>query len=75
MKVTIKGQVTIPARIREYLGIYPHTNVDFSIAEGKVILVKPDTDPEESGRFLNMRGILKGELSTEKWMQATRSDW
>jgi len=45
MKVTTKGQVTIPARIRDYLGIYPHTNVDFRIAGGRVILVKPDTDP------------------------------
>ena len=75
MKVTTKWQVTIPARIRDYLGIYPHTNVDFRIAGGRVILVKPDTDPEESGRFLTMRGILKGELSTKKWMQATRGDW
>ena len=74
MKVTTKGQVTIPARIRDYLGIYPHTNVDFRIAGGRVILVKPDTDPEESGRFSTMRGILKGELSTEKWMKATRGD-
>ncbi len=74
MKVTTKGQVTIPVRIRDYLGIFPHADVDFQIMGGRVILVKPDADKAESGRFLPLRGILKGKLTTQRWMQNTRGD-
>lgn len=36
--VTSKGQVTIPAEIRQQLGIKPHDRVVFRIAEGGVYL-------------------------------------
>jgi AbrB family looped-hinge helix DNA binding protein len=29
MRITSKGQVTIPAKIREQAGLLPHTEVDF----------------------------------------------
>jgi AbrB family looped-hinge helix DNA binding protein len=75
MKVTTKGQVTIPIRIRDYLGILPHTEVEFEVHEGQVVLLKPAAggDPGQ-GRFAGMRGIAKGKLSTEQWMKATRGD-
>ena len=72
MKVTTKGQVTIPARIRDYLDISPHADVDFRIAGGMVFLIKPDADHAVTGKFSSMRGILKGELTTQKWMRETR---
>ena len=37
-RVTSKGQVTIPKRIREALGIKPGSRVDFVLAEGRVTL-------------------------------------
>lgn len=74
MKVTTKGQVTIPTRIRDYLGIFPHTDVDFRIRGGRVILVKPEPDRTALGKFSAMRGILKGTITTQKWMRKTRSD-
>ncbi len=40
MRVTTKGQVTIPQHIREKLGITPATEVDFVEEEGRVFLVK-----------------------------------
>jgi len=74
MKVTTKGQVTIPARIREYLGIAPHTEVDFRIKGGTVVLVKQDAKTEANDRFLALRGILKGQRTTRQWMRETRGD-
>lgn len=74
MKVTTKGQVTIPARIREYLGIAPHSEVDFRVADGQVILVKQDAVKGDQGRFAPLRGVLKGKLTTQKWMRETRGD-
>ena len=74
MRVTTKGQVTIPVRIREYLGIAPHSEVDFQIADGMVILVKPDTADSGVNKFSSMRGTLKGGLTTQQWMRKTRGD-
>ncbi|MDQ4078464.1 MAG: AbrB/MazE/SpoVT family DNA-binding domain-containing protein [Chloroflexota bacterium] len=37
-KVTTKGQVTIPAEVRELLGLKPHDKVVFRVEEGKVEL-------------------------------------
>lgn len=75
MKVTTKGQVTIPVRIRGYLGIVPPAEVDFAVLGGQVVLTKA-TEPTENGRgrFASMRGIASGRLTTDEWMKATRGD-
>lgn len=76
MKVTAKGQVTIPARIRGYLGIRPHCEVEFTIREGEVVMSKAGerTVEQAQRRFASMRGILGRDLSTHEWMAATRGD-
>jgi AbrB family looped-hinge helix DNA binding protein len=74
MKVTTKGQVTIPARIRDYLHIAPHGDVDFRIANGNVILVKHEDQQKPQSQFKAMRGVLKGTMTTKQWMNATRGD-
>jgi AbrB family looped-hinge helix DNA binding protein len=75
MKVTTKGQVTIPIRIRDYLGIVPHTDVDFQVHEGQVVLVKPTPNGQRGqGPFAEMRGIVKGTLTTDQWLKATRGE-
>lgn len=38
MKITSKGQVTIPQEIRERLGLLPHTEVDCEMRGGVVML-------------------------------------
>lgn len=40
MRVTEKGQVTIPKEIRERLGIKPGSDVEFVVADKGVMLVK-----------------------------------
>ena len=72
MKVTTKGQVTIPARVREHLDIAPHADVEFRISGGVVLLVKHEGAHEAGGRFAALRGVLKGARTTKQWMQATR---
>ena len=39
-KVTRKGQVTIPRKIRELLGIRSRTSVKFKVVEGKCVIEK-----------------------------------
>jgi AbrB family looped-hinge helix DNA binding protein len=38
MRITSKGQVTIPAEIREQAGLLPHTEVEFEF-DGKVVRI------------------------------------
>ena len=40
MRITTKGQVTIPQEIREALGLLPNTEVTFDIVEGEARLRK-----------------------------------
>jgi AbrB family looped-hinge helix DNA binding protein len=71
MRVTVKGQVTIPQHIREKLGITPYSEIDFVEEKGKVILVKV----VESGKtrtFNRFRGVAKVGLTTDEIMSLTR---
>ena len=74
MKVTTKGQVTIPVRIRDYLGIAPHSEVDFRIEGGSVVLVKHEVSRDGTSRFSPLRGVLKGKLTTQQWTRKIRGD-
>ena len=38
MRITSKGQVTIPQAIREKAGLLPHTEVEFQYIRGQVVL-------------------------------------
>ena len=42
MRITSKGQVTIPADIRERAGLLPHTDVDFEFDGEVVRIVRTD---------------------------------
>ncbi len=46
MRITSKGQVTIPQDVREAAGLQPGTDVDFVLRKGEVRLVK--TKPSRS---------------------------
>ena len=72
MKVTTKGQVTIPRHIRQFPGINPHSEIDFEIREDEVVLKK--VIPRTTGKSSRLRGSKKGGLITKEWMEATRGD-
>ena len=40
MRLTSKGQVTIPQEIRERLGLLPQTEVEFEI-DGEAVRIRP----------------------------------
>lgn len=71
MRVTSKGQVTIPRKVRERLGIAPETEVDFVEENGKFYLVKASA-PVPTGRFKQLRGIADTKMSTDEIMHLTR---
>lgn len=50
MRVTSKGQVTIPKEIRDHLGIGPGSEVDFVESDGTVLLVSLDDEQAQRRR-------------------------
>lgn len=47
-RVTLKGQVTIPKRIREALGLTPGASVEFSLESGHAVVEPVRGDPVEA---------------------------
>lgn len=77
MRITSKGQVTIPQAIREQFGLMPDTEVDFVVENGTVRLVKVETSPAESrGRSIvrRLRGRASVSMSTDEILALTRDD-
>jgi antitoxin PrlF len=73
MRVTSKGQVTIPQKVRQRLGITPGSEVDFRLDEhgARLVRVSPGAGTELVGR---MRGRATVTMSTEEIMALTRGD-
>jgi AbrB family looped-hinge helix DNA binding protein len=73
MRITTKGQVTIPLPIREKMGLWPHTEVAFFIDGDRVRLQKVNT-PSNRGKELirRMRGQATVKMSTDEIMALTR---
>ncbi|MBD3334414.1 MAG: AbrB/MazE/SpoVT family DNA-binding domain-containing protein [Candidatus Eisenbacteria bacterium] len=75
MRITSKGQVTIPHHIRERFGLLPDTEVDF-IVEGRTIrLVKIEGRKGESRgqkAVRRLRGRATVSMTTEEIMALTR---
>ena len=75
MRVTSKGQVTIPADIREKAGLLPNTEVEFSMAGRKVILRKVAGRRSRGTRLVStMRGRATRKMSTDQIMALTRGE-
>jgi AbrB family looped-hinge helix DNA binding protein len=74
MRVTTKGQATIPQNIREKLGITPTTEVDFVEEEGRVFLVKQKGEKAATRKFAKLRSAATVKMTTDEIMALTRSD-
>ncbi len=77
MRITSKGQVTIPADIREKAGLMPHTEVDFEF-DGKVTRIVPAKAAANSSRgdrlVAHMRGRGDVAMSTDEIMALLRGE-
>lgn len=75
MKITSKGQVTIPQRFRLKFGLLPHSEVAFEEIEGGVV-IRPALSNEQTiaQRLRQARGAATGPFSTADIMQLTRGD-
>jgi AbrB family looped-hinge helix DNA binding protein len=73
MRVTSKGQVTIPYKVRQQLGIRPGSEVDFQLDDRGARLIRV-CDGEGRDLARRMRGRATVAMSTEEIMALTRGD-
>jgi AbrB family looped-hinge helix DNA binding protein len=76
MRVTDKGQVTIPIRIRRKAGLLPNTDVEF-VVKGKNVILRKSANkaPRRGGKLVAaMRGRATRRLSTDDIMALTRGE-
>jgi AbrB family looped-hinge helix DNA binding protein len=76
MRVTSKGQVTIPAEIRQRAGILPDTEVAFKFDGKKIELVRVGAKSGRKSRgqkiVEHLRGRGTGKLTTDQILALTR---
>jgi antitoxin PrlF len=75
MRVTSKGQVTIPRDIRRRLGIVSHSEVEF-VVERNTVIFRPAQGVPSQGTCLveGLRGRATVKLTTDEIMALTRGD-
>lgn len=75
MRITSKGQVTIPRDIRATLGVVPSSEVEFVREGGRVWLRKRKPGTARARTLVaQMRGRATSRMSTEQIMRLTRGD-
>jgi AbrB family looped-hinge helix DNA binding protein len=77
MRITTKGQVTIPQEIRERLNMLPHSEVEFDVV-GDSVRIRKKKDSKTRGQRLieHMRrahGPMPG-MTTDQLMALTRGE-
>jgi AbrB family looped-hinge helix DNA binding protein len=77
LRITSKGQVTIPVEIREQAGLLPQTEVEFEF-DGKAVRIVRAKIRKKEGRGARLIGHLRGRgdvaMSTDEIMALTRKN-
>jgi AbrB family looped-hinge helix DNA binding protein len=70
--VSEKGQITVPKRLRDRLGIHPGDRLELVEDAGRLIATK--TVPGEDDPVDTVYGILNLDVSTDEAIQAMRGE-
>ena len=77
MRITSKGQVTIPVEIRERLGLLPNSEVEFEV-EGSTVRIRKARGGRAKGRgrsiVAQLRGRASAGMTTDQIMALTRGE-
>jgi antitoxin PrlF len=71
-RVTEKGQITVPKRLRERLGILPGDQLELVEEEGRLVVMK--TVPGDGDPVAAVYGILHLDVSADEAIQALRGE-
>lgn len=78
MRITSRGQITIPVEIRERMGLLPNTEVDFEI-DGNTVRIVKVTERRRGTRGERIVRLARGSappggLTTDEIMALTRGE-
>ena len=75
MRITSKGQVTIPIEPRAQAGLLPNTEVTFEFHNGEVLLKKSHSQATRGQKLVErMRGKASIRMTTDEIMALTRGE-
>ncbi|MDF9391901.1 AbrB/MazE/SpoVT family DNA-binding domain-containing protein [Methylococcus capsulatus] len=75
MRITSKGQVTIPAEIRRQAGLPPESEVEFEYRDGVVILRRVGGETRGEELVSRLAGMFSAcGKSTDEIMRGTRGE-
>ena len=75
MKITTKGQVTIPADVRERLGLLPNTEVEVVVEGDRAVLRKRRQSQRRGDKVVaHLRGRGTVPMTTEAILALTRGE-
>ncbi len=73
MRITSKGQVTIPQQFREALGLLPYSEVEFELDGDSVRLRKARKSVSRGAAVVaRMKGTATSRMTTDEIMKLTR---
>lgn len=74
--ITSKGQVTLPKKFRDYLGVEPGAKVSFVLGSDGEVVVRAAAETKRArrtkSRIARLRGTLKTGKSTDDLMRHLR---
>ncbi len=71
-RITSKGQVTIPKRIRDHLGLKTGSQVAFRHSKDGKVTVEAQGHTAGASRFAALRGTLAPGMNADDLMRMTR---
>ncbi len=75
MRITSKGQVTIPLPIRDEFNLRPGTDIEIIAQDGKVVLRPKRKRSNPIDEWLkHATGVAKGRTTTARIMRLTRGE-
>ena len=73
MRITQKGQVTIPEEIRQKYGFLPYTEIDFIEEKGKIYLKIANKKKHRGAAIIErLRGTATSKMTTDEILALTR---
>jgi AbrB family looped-hinge helix DNA binding protein len=73
MRMTSKGQVTIPQAFRDAIGLMPHSEVEFELDGDSVRIRKARRSTSRGAAVIaRMKGTASSKLTTDEIMKLTR---
>lgn len=75
MRITEKGQITIPIELREKYGLLPHNEIEFIEEKGKIYIIKKNNQKKRGKAIIaKLKGSSTVKMTTDEILALTRGN-